>query len=34
MVEKTRESALIEAAFVVARPNLFARVEWVDDADV
>lgn len=34
VVEEARESALIEAAFVVARPNLFATVEWIDRADV
>ncbi|WP_230688750.1 hypothetical protein ACN26Y_24650 [Micromonospora sp. WMMD558] len=34
VVEDARESALIEAAFVVARPNLFATVEWIDRADV
>ncbi|WP_330440903.1 HEAT repeat domain-containing protein [Micromonospora sp. NBC_00821] len=33
VVEDARESALIEAAFVVARPNLFATVEWIDCAD-
>jgi hypothetical protein len=34
VVEDARESALIEAAFVAARPNLFATVEWIDRADV
>jgi hypothetical protein len=34
VVAEARESALIEAAFVVARPNLFATVEWIDRADV
>jgi hypothetical protein len=34
VVEDARESALIEAAVVVARPNLFATVEWIDRADV
>lgn len=34
VVEEARESALIEAACVVARPNLFATVEWADRADV
>jgi hypothetical protein len=34
VVEDARESALIEAAFVVAQPNLFATVEWIDRADV
>jgi hypothetical protein len=34
VAEDARKSALIEAAFVVARPSLFATVEWVDHADV
>ena len=34
LVEDARESVLIEAAFVVPRPNLFASVEWIDRADV
>lgn len=34
VVADARESALIEVAFVVARPNLFATVEWIDRADV
>jgi len=34
VVEDARESALIEAAVVVARPNLFVTVEWIDRADV
>lgn len=34
VVEDARESALLEAAFVVPRPNLFATVEWIDRADV
>lgn len=34
VVEDARESALIEAACVAARTNLFARMEWVDHADV
>ena len=34
VVEDARERALIEAAAVVARPNLFATVEWIDRADV
>jgi len=34
VVETARESALIEAAFVVPRPNLLTTVEWIDRADV
>ncbi|MFF5226165.1 HEAT repeat domain-containing protein [Dactylosporangium sp. NPDC000521] len=34
VVEDAREYALIEAAFVAPRPNLFATVEWIDRADV
>ncbi|WP_245602088.1 HEAT repeat domain-containing protein [Hamadaea tsunoensis] len=34
VVEDARESALIEAAFVAPRPNLFVTVEWIDRADV
>jgi HEAT repeat protein len=34
VVDDARESALVEAAFVVARPNLFVTVEWIDRADV
>jgi hypothetical protein len=34
VVEDARESALIEAAFVVPWPNLFVTVEWIDRADV
>ncbi|WP_232234172.1 HEAT repeat domain-containing protein [Micromonospora chokoriensis] len=34
VVEDARESALLEAALVVPRPNLFATVEWIDRADV
>jgi hypothetical protein len=30
VVEDARETMLIEAAFVVPRPNLFATVEWID----
>jgi hypothetical protein len=34
VVEAAREAALIEAAFVVPRPNLFATIEWIDRADL
>jgi len=34
VVATARETALIEAAFVVPRPNLFATVEWIDGADL
>lgn len=34
VVEATREAALIEAALVVSRSNLFATIEWVDHADL
>ncbi|MFC8845832.1 MULTISPECIES: HEAT repeat domain-containing protein [unclassified Micromonospora] len=34
IVEDAREAALLEAALVVARPNLFATVEWINRADV
>jgi hypothetical protein len=33
-VEAARESALIEAAFVPWRANLFATVEWIDRTDI
>ena len=34
VVEDARESALVEAAFVEPRPNLFATVEWIGRDDV
>ncbi|WP_433688010.1 HEAT repeat domain-containing protein [Micromonospora carbonacea] len=34
IVEDAREAALLEAALVVTRPNLFATVEWINRADV
>jgi len=34
VVEAAREAALIEAALVVPRSNLFATIEWVDHADL
>ncbi len=34
IVEDARESALVEAAIVVARPNLFTTLEWINRADV
>ncbi|GGN75429.1 hypothetical protein GCM10010112_46620 [Actinoplanes lobatus] len=34
VVEAAREAALIEAALVVPRSNLFATIEWVDRADL
>ncbi|MFB9528115.1 hypothetical protein [Nonomuraea roseola] len=30
----TRETALMEAAFVTVHGNLFAAVEWIDESDV
>jgi hypothetical protein len=34
VAEDARESALIKAAFVAPRPNLFVTLEWIDRADV
>ena len=34
LVEDARETALIEAAFVAPRQNLFATLEWIDRTDV
>ncbi len=33
VVEDARERVLVEAAFLVPRPNLFATIEWVDRTD-
>ncbi len=33
VVEAAREVALVEAAFVPRRPNLYVTVEWIDEAD-
>jgi hypothetical protein len=33
VVEAARESALLEAAFVPQRPNLFVTLEWIDESD-
>ncbi|GAA1867081.1 hypothetical protein GCM10009687_38360 [Asanoa iriomotensis] len=34
VVENARESTLVEVAFVVPRPNLFATMEWINRADL
>jgi hypothetical protein len=33
VVEAARESALLEAAFIPQRDNLFATLEWMDEGD-